>query len=296
MRSGSRRTSMGRHLACGVSLSVALVVCGCGGSGLPSVDSADPPVSNGDPARHAYDGPLFVSREEAEHPGAGAAGDVVDCRTWGDGGFRDEAVFASGATADSAEQALENAHSEMTFGGAQERLLVAKRNQDRVLYVLEVDGVAKQAVIVHNGPATEGAGGPGWHVESWAHCDYSELPRWFTDSIGLQIWTDPSGRPVPTTTIQAWTGPEHCDWQSMTFLYLGGELRPPYVRDPLPSLDENLAESYDPHIELPADAVDTGFSRDGTHLWLSSDKQQAFIGTVNEVEAWPRGIEGLNCE
>jgi len=55
----------------------------------------------------------------------------------------------------------------------------------------------KQAVIVHDGPATEGAGGPGWYVESWARCDYSELPAYFTDSIGLRIWTDLPDTPLP---------------------------------------------------------------------------------------------------
>jgi hypothetical protein len=285
MSSGPRRRTMGRHVASGLLLAVALAVGGC---------SDEHAVSSSEPARHPYNGPLFVPRDDAEHPGAGAAGDVVDCRTWGDGGFSDEAVYAHGATADSPEQALENARSEMIFGGAQEGLRVAKQDEDRVLYVLEVAGMVKQAVIVHNGPATEGAGGPGWHVESWAHCDYSELPRWFTDSIGLQIWTDASGRPVPTTTIQAWKGPEHCDWQSMTFLVLGDE-RPIYVREPPPSLDEYFAESYDPHAELPADAIDTGFSRDGKHLWLSADRQQAFVGTEDEVEAWPRDVKGLGC-
>ncbi len=45
-----------------------------------------------------------------------------------------------------------------------------------------------------------------------------------------------------------------------------------------------------------ADAVDTGFSRDGKHLWLSLDSEQAFVGTVDEVEAWPRDNRGLGCE
>ena len=53
-------------------------------------------------------------------------------------------------------QALEVAQSEGGFSGVQEGLLVAKEEDDRVLYVVEVDGVVKQAVIVHDGPATEG--------------------------------------------------------------------------------------------------------------------------------------------
>jgi hypothetical protein len=174
----------------------------------------------------------------------------------------------------------------------QEGLLVATEEEDRVLYVLEVDGAFKQAVIVRNGPATEGAGGAGWYVESWAHCDYSEMPRSFTDSLGLQIWTDSSGRPAPTTSVQSWRGPEHCSWQSMTFLYLG---KAAYVRDPLPELDEYFDEQYDEHAVLPPDAIDTGFEHGDEHLWLSTDKKRAFVGTVDDVEAWPRTTQPLGC-
>ena len=68
------------------------------------------------------------------------------------------------------------ARSARGFGGVQEGPRVAKQEDHRVLHVLEVEGVVKQAVIVHDGPTTEGAGGPGWYVKSWARCDYSGLP------------------------------------------------------------------------------------------------------------------------
>ena len=144
------------------------------------------------------------------------------------------------------------ASSEGGFGGAQRGLLVAKQEQDRVLYVLTVDGAVKQAVIVHNGPATEGAGGPGWYVESWAHCD----------------------------------------WQSMTFLHLAGAV---YVRNPQPDLADFLATPYEEHADLPAHAVDTGYERNGDRLWLSTDKQRAFVGSRQGVEVWPRTVEPLGC-
>lgn len=244
------------------------------------------------PADQRYEGRLNLPRDEAEHPGAGAAGEVVDCNAWGNGGFSDAEVYGEGATGDSPEQALEVARSEGIFGGVQEGLRVAKREEGRVLYVLEVESVVKQAVIVRDGPATEGAGGPGWYVESWARCDYSEFPRSFTESLGLQIWTDSDGRPVPTTTIESWRGPEHCDWQSMTFLHLGEAV---YVRNPDPSLAEYFAEPYQEHSDLPAAAIDTGFERDGEHLWQSPDEQRAFVGIQDDVEVWPRTIERLAC-
>jgi hypothetical protein len=244
------------------------------------------------PHARTYDGPLHVERGDARHPHAGAAGNVVDCETWGAGGSSGEATYSEGATARSAAGALEVARSEAAFGGVQEGLSTAKEEDDRVLYVVEVGGVVKQAVIVRDGPATEGAGGPGWYVESWAHCDEAELPRSFTDSIGLQIWTGADGRPAPTTAIESWTGSKHCDWESMTFLDLGESQ---YVRNPQPGLGDFFAEEYDAHAELPEDAVDTGYERDGDHLWLSPDQRRAYVGTAADVEVWPRTVEPLGC-
>lgn len=282
MGAKSRHKRMTSQLVAVAALCAVTALAGCG----------DGAVTADDPAEHIYDGPLYVAPSRAAHPGAGAAGDVVDCTAWGRGGSTGERVYSEGATADSPAQALEVALSEGGFGGVPDGLLVAKEEDDRVLYVLEVEGAIKQAVIVRNGPATEGAGGSGWYVESWAHCDFSELPRSFTDSIGLQVWTDSDGRAVPTTTIESWTGPQHCDWQSMTFLHVG---KAEYVRDPHPELADFFAEPYDEHTELPADAVDTGFQRDGEHLWLSPDKRRAYVGTRDDVEAWPRTVQPLGC-
>lgn len=261
---------------------LSLALAGCGD---PADDAAgSPPVAE-------YAGPLYVERDQARHPEAGAAGDVVDCETWGSGGFSETEVYADGATAESPEAALEVAAGEWLFGGVQEGLSRAASEGDRVLYVVEVDGVVKQAVIVRDGPATDGAGGDGWYVESWAHCDYVELPRSFTDSVGLQVWTDRSGKPVPATELEAWRGPEHCDWQSMTFLRLG---RRTYVGNLDPELERYASGPFRRHAELPADAVDTGFRRDGDRLWVAADRTRAYVGAPDDVEVWPSAE--LGCE
>lgn len=78
----------------------------------------------------------------------------------------------------------------------------------------------------------------------------------------------------------------------MTFLHLG-EVH--YVRDPEPALAELFAEPYVAHRDLPANAVDTRFERDGNHLWLSPDRHRAYIGTRDDVEVWPRSIERPEC-
>jgi hypothetical protein len=242
------------------------------------------------PAERTYAGPLYVT-DAPTHPSAGAAGQIVDCKTWGHGSSVTTPTYGDGATTDRPEQALyEEGDFDVTMPG---ELHVAGVEDDRVLYVLEVGGAVKEAVIVRDGPATEDAGGPGWYVESGAICDSSELPRSYTDSIGLQIWTDPAGHPVPTTTIQAWRGPEHCDWESMTFLTLG---KATYIRDPLPELSDYFAEPYEAHATLPAGAIDTGYHRDGNKLWLSADGQRAYVGTPDDVEVWPREQQPLGCD
>jgi hypothetical protein len=273
---------MGRQRVSVLVVALLLATCGC----------SEPHGSRGAGTEGRYGGPLFVPRAEAEHRQAGAAGDVVDCRTWGSGGFNDADVYGEGATADTPQQALQVASGEAGFGGIQKALRVARKEATRVLYVAEVKGEIKQAVIVRNGPATAGAGGAGWYVESWAHCDYAELPRSFTDSLGLQVWQDRAGHAVPTTTLQSFAGPKHCSWESMTFLQLGDSV---YVRAPQPELREYFKQSYEEHARLPADAVDTGFERRGDKLWLSADKQRAFIGTVDDVESWPRTVRRLGC-
>jgi hypothetical protein len=107
------------------------------------------------------------------------------------------------------------------------------------------------------------------------------------------MWKDAAtGEPVPTTEVEAWRGPEHCDWQSMTFLQVRRAL---YVRAPVPELEGAFAEPYRPHTALPADAVDTGFEREGEHLWLSADRGAAFVGSKEDVELWPRATDPPGC-
>src|SRR3954449_5039141 len=78
--------------------------------------------------------PLHIARAEARHPSAGAAGNIVDCTTWGSGGYNGERVYDGGATADSPDRALEVAPGEGGFGGVQKGLREAKKEDDRVLY------------------------------------------------------------------------------------------------------------------------------------------------------------------
>jgi hypothetical protein len=278
-------------------LAAAAIVAGCASSGgiLAGGSGSGPPVAVPGPADHPYDGPLYVQQGARLHPDSGAAGAIVDCAHWGGGGSFTGEVYGDGATTDRPEEALyEEGIYWGLYGTAADGLRLAKQEADRVLYVLEVNGTVKEAIIVHDGPATEGAGGPGWYVESWAICDAAELPASYTDRIGLQIWTDVAGEPVPTNKIEAWRGPEHCGWQSMTVLEV--HHHGTYVRDPLPELADYFAEPYRAHATLPDDAIDTGYQRDGQRLWLAADETRVYVGTPDDVEVWPREVKELGCE
>ncbi|HYF71968.1 MAG TPA: hypothetical protein VD864_04050 [Nocardioides sp.] len=272
---------------------LAAVVLVLGATGACGEES-----TSGRPAASEYDGPLHLAEGEGRHPRAGAAGDVVECDTWGSGSAFREDVYSEGATADDPRAAVRTAYSEGLFFTMPPDLRVAAETEDRVLYVAEVAGRVKAALVVHDGEGTEGAGGDGWYAESWAVCDVVELPADFVAELGYEVWTDADGRVVPTTELSASRGPEHCDWQDMTFLTLGRwDEGPTFVRDPEPELREYFSEAYQPHTRLPADAVDSGFRRDGDRLWLARDRSRAYVGaTPSDVELWPRMVQQLGCD
>ncbi|MDO9380075.1 MAG: hypothetical protein Q7T56_14610 [Nocardioidaceae bacterium] len=123
-------------------------------------------------------------------------------------------------------------------------------------------------------------------------CDLAELPRRHTDAIGLQVWADDTGAPVPVATLRVQSGPVHCDWQSMTFLELDGAT---YVRDPLPDLRAFVRGPFREHVAVPDDAVATAYEHDGDRLWTSPDGRRVLVGTPDDAEAWPRASDDLVC-
>jgi hypothetical protein len=292
---GSRRRREGecdvqsrRSLALAAAL-VALLTAACERSAV--VDAA--------PEAPPYRGPLVVevtappSGQTADR--SGAAGQVVDCDSETTGDVT-AGPYDGGEVWRSPEVALTQAVGE-AFRGVTEGFREARRETDRVLYTFEVDRRVKQAYIVHRGPAVDGH--TGWYVESWARCDFAELPEAVAELVGLQIWTDATGRRVPTSRVESQPGSEHCDWQDMTFLSLdGGDFGEgeTYVRKPHPDYyPDYFAEPYVAAQDLPAGARDTGYELDGRHLWISVDRRRAYVGTRDSVESWPRTTQLLGC-
>jgi hypothetical protein len=118
-------------------------------------------------------------------------------------------------------------------------------------------------------------------------------------ALDTDVWQDARGNRVPIDTITSYRGPEHCDWQDITFLVLGtGTAERRYLRDTKGELSHYLATTFDPSAALPRQATDTGFERDGRRLWLHPDGTAAYlVDTKNpeRVERWPAAKTGFAC-
>ena len=134
-------------------------------------------------------------------------------------------------------------------------------------------------------------------------------------------WHDGDGAVVPDGTdrgkdfalgVRVVQGPQHCDWESVTFLQVAwppgsvatfgehpqGELRD-FVRD----LDhvlgewEGLSGEFGRRVVPPGDVEPTGLHADRVELWIAaSDGDAAYLRRSNGTfERWPRA-EGVGCE
>ncbi|MFE8950575.1 hypothetical protein [Streptomyces sp. NPDC007856] len=87
-----------------------------------------------------------------------------------------------------------------------------------MLYSFDVKGRTEVAVVV----AKVQKDRPGWGPETNAACDPAELPAACAAAQGWEVWTDRGGARVPVSRLESSTGAEHCGWQSVRFLTLGG--------------------------------------------------------------------------
>ncbi|MGH3500681.1 MAG: hypothetical protein ACRDQA_07250, partial [Nocardioidaceae bacterium] len=197
-----RRTCVRRRLS---SVTRAVLAAVVGGAVL--VSCGEPlVVQGGAVVSDPYDGPLYV---EVDHPRStpvpqryGAAGLALDCagRAGTTGGLTDSPKYDNGAVADDPEEALETAKGEGGFVGAMSGYQLARMQETRALFAYLVDGNVMEAVIVHDGPTLTESG---WHIESWARCDWSELPDAIAQGYGIQVWSGEAGHRVPSTLVKS---------------------------------------------------------------------------------------------
>jgi hypothetical protein len=111
-------------------------------------------------------------------------------------------------------------------------------------------------------------------------------------------WTR-EGRAVSPEELAVISGPEHCDWQSATLLYIRwppptGASSPTqarqYVRDPRGVTSPELRDRLQLRATLPADARPTGYVSSDFEIFVSPTDQDEAIYVVSprSVERWPR--------
>lgn len=266
---------------------VAMTVVGC--------ESGEGVVVEGTAPATPYDGPLNVPTKEldeytpqAMRLASGAAGRALECEgeihlgNGPDGWSEDDGGGGP-------EEGLALYFDLFDPGDPRSGYRVERREPDRVLYSYDVDGRTKVAVVV----ARDQEDRPGWGPETSASCDPSELPASYTDSHGIEIWTDGHGDRVPTTGIKGSGGDDHCGRRAVHFLALKDRT---YARDPEGLLEPGMVTArYDDVAELPAAARDTGYRYQDRQLWLTDDRRTAYVRTPEGVEAWPLLKEHVAC-
>jgi hypothetical protein len=272
---------------------------------LPLLSACGEPVAVESTVDRPYDGPMYVKPDFSDRATAlersGAAGRALECDgkpyEGGGGDYVDGGL--EGVRSDPRE-ALGNFQEEAGYVDLPRDGFVVERVEgDRVLFSYDVGERTKIAYITADG-IRDYDDDVGWGVESWASCDPAEFPTSVTEDLGLRVWRDQGGDPVPVSTITHYPGPEHCDWQDITFLslgdgrtqYLGGEGTEEFVGHDL------LTTTYDGDAALPDDATDTGYEYDDWHLWLAADRRAAYVVGVDDqsqVERWPAPKDEIAC-
>jgi hypothetical protein len=252
-----------------------------------------------------YDGPMYVKPDFTDRATAqersGAAGRALECDGQPyDGGSGDYVDSGLESVQSDAREALDNYQDEAgLLDVPRDGFVVERVAEGRVLFSYDVGEQTKVAYIASDG-MRDFDDDVGWGIESWASCDPAEFPAAVLEELGIRVWHDQQGDPVPISTITHYPGPEHCDWQDITFLtmgdgrtqYLGGDGTNEFA-----GLDL-LTTTYDGEADLPADATDTGYEYDDWHLWLAADRSAAYVVGVDDpsqVERWPAAKDEIAC-
>lgn len=284
-------------------LATAVVLAGCGAGADLSVAPSPPRVVSTAEARSPkteqartedidlYDVPVADAPSAAER--GAAASRFVAC----DNGIHQGGWGPDFGTPEHGEPEPGNALSAFLdqglFAIPNDGYAVAGRDRERVLFTYTADGEAKVAVIVARADGeVELTADRGWVVETFAACDPAEFDPAADADHNNSVWSKATGERALTSTILSLQGAEHCGWETVTFLVFKGRQ---YVRDPNDAFAVPTVQPYDANATLPATATDTGYRKDGRELWLSADREVAYLVDADETEAWPATVEQTWC-
>jgi hypothetical protein len=253
-----------------------------------------------------YDGPMHVKPDYSDRATAqersGAAGRALECDGEPyDGGSGDYFDGGLVTVQPDAREALEDHQDQAGLLTVPRDGFVVERVDDgRVLFSYDVGEKTKVAYIAAD-DIRDYNDEVGWGIESWASCDPAEFPAAVNKKLGIRVWHDQQGDQVPVSTITHDPGPEHCNWQDITFLSMG-EVRggQEYLADRKGEFTGHgvLTTTYDGDAVLPHDATDTGYEYDNWHLWLAADRGAAYVVDVDDpsqVERWPAANDQIGC-
>ncbi len=150
-----------------------------------------------------------------------------------------------------------------------------------------------------SGDVVAGADAETCAVEPGSVIDLDSEPDW-REHADYRPWTDADGCLLRIDILAERSGPEHCGWEDADVLIVGEPLGEPYtsssdtvhfVRDLEGVFGKpDLAEGFVAGADLPDEAVDSGFRRDGISLWhVPEDQSQVWLVSKNSVEQWPEG-------
>jgi hypothetical protein len=118
-------------------------------------------------------------------------------------------------------------------------------------------------------------------------------------------WNDAEERLVHERIVSTEQGPEHCDWESAVFLYLGWPLGTRsksaddarlYIRDPEALFSAYTAAPFEADARLPAGDRNTGYHLGDVALWVADDAGKAvYLVSGSRVERWSRATRPIAC-
>lgn len=253
-------------------------------------------VIAGPPPASPYAGSLSMPTASPDETDLAVRGGVAAAALECSGKLQVSEIGSSAHRQPTAADALQRVVNEGYLNTPKRGYRAERSEAGRVLFSYDVDGATKVAVVVSDKGSEPGSGDVGWRVETLAACDAAELPDAVTDELGVEVWTDRNGERVPTSIVQSRRGPEHCNWQSITFLHVEGQQ---YIRDEHGDLkgfgSSKLKATFDADTTVPPDARETGYSLHGRALWIAADRSSVYVVAAGNAERWPAPVEQVGC-